>query len=117
MPRLAKRENDCMSTDFFTDRPDTVCFYNKINIISVLCNFHNLLKYLGSWSGNGIGIGWFCPRKMGFKPMGMGKKCQKSKMGIEFEHCEVGFRKRNELWNGTGILPLLLGPSEWANGQ
>ena len=49
-----------------------------------------------------IGIGRFSPGKMGFELlalgfghcMGMGKKCQKSKMGMGFENCEVGFGKK-----------------------
>ena len=49
----------------------------------------------------GIGIGRFCPGKMVFKPhwdwdlvTGNGKKCLKSKMGMAFENCEVGFGKK-----------------------
>ena len=56
-----------------------------------------------------IGIGKFCPGKMGFKPhwdwylvTGNGKKMLKIKNGNGF--CEVGFKK-NELGNGAGTFP------------
>ena len=57
----------------------------------------------------GIGIGRFCPGKMGFKPLGLGfghwewEKMLKSKMGMGFENCEMGFRKKMN-WE-MGLVP------------
>ena len=57
----------------------------------------------------GIGTGTFLPWKWGSShtgteiwSLGMGKKMLKSKMGIGFENCKVGFGKKNELGNGIG---------------
>mgnify|MGYP001793243698 CR=1 FL=1 len=58
----------------------------------------------------GIGIGRFLPWKLKWNSSHRdrnlvtknGKKCPKSKMGIGFEHCDVGFSKTNGLRNGIG---------------
>ena len=48
----------------------------------------------------GFGIDRFLPWKNGIQATGTdlvsgnGKKCQKSKMGMAFEHCKEGFRKQ-----------------------
>ena len=49
----------------------------------------------------GIGIGKFLPWENGIQTTGngiwslrMGEKCQKSNMGMGFEHCKVEFQKQ-----------------------
>ena len=65
----------------------------------------------------GIRIGRFCPGKMASSHTGtgtwsleIGKKYLKSKMGMGFENCEVGFGKKNELGNGIGTSHSLQDP-------
>ena len=75
-----------------------------------LKNFVVLLRDRESWRGKmGIGIGRFCPRKMGFKPLGLGFGHWEWEKNVKNQKWEWDLRIAkwdlvNELRNGIGTL-------------